>query len=202
MISDYAHAAVVYFRLCGSVRKPHAFDVVSDCKGLKFAFAVVCASGAISAMVRKQQLQNHFSVFPQPFGVGFYRHACPRRSAASGFDAASFVLYHAHTASAVNGQLAVIAESRHLYAKLSYDFQNVLFACYFNGEAVNRHELFFFHFQPSLIALKLQFETQEPHFMHLFWSITNGFLISPLIAPTGQFLAHFEQPLHTDGSMT
>ena len=37
---------------------------------------------------------------------------------------------------------------------------------------------------------------QAPHLMHLAWSMTCCFLISPVIAPTGQLRAHLVQPLH------
>ena len=44
--------------------------------------------------------------------------------------------------------------------------------------------------------------THAPHLIHLLWSITNGDLITPLIAPTGQPLEHLEQPLHLSGCIS
>lgn len=37
--------------------------------------------------------------------------------------------------------------------------------------------------------------------MQTDWSMANGSFILPLMALTGQFLAHFEQPLQTSGKM-
>ena len=44
-----------------------------------------------------------------------------------------------------------------------------------------------------------QLLSHAPHLIHFSASITNGSLIFPLIAPTGQLRAHFEHPLHNSG---
>ena len=46
-----------------------------------------------------------------------------------------------------------------------------------------------------------QVPTHASHLMHFSWSITNGCLSVPLIAPTGQPREHLEQPLHSVGSI-
>ena len=71
------------------------------------------------------------------------------------------------------------------------NFGNILAAYFFT---VNNNTDFFHH--NTSIAPKRQFSLHLPHLMHLSESISCGFFTVPLIADTGQFLAHNVHPTH------
>jgi len=52
------------------------------------------------------------------------------------------------------------------------------------------------------MAFTGQASAQAPHLTHFSVSMTWGFLISPVMAPTGQIRAHLVQPMHLPASMT
>jgi hypothetical protein len=80
---------------------------------LQFTFAVFGTGCAITAMVGKQQLQNHFPVFPQLFGICFDYKAFFGHSGTGGIEPPPFIFKHTHTAGAVCRQLGIIAKRRH-----------------------------------------------------------------------------------------
>ena len=91
-------------------------------------------------MVGKQQFENGFSVFAQFGRVCFNNHTVSRLSGTGRVYRAAFVFENAHSARAVNGKFGVVAERGDIYAGFSRYFQNIAFAVYFDGFAVDSHE--------------------------------------------------------------
>ena len=95
----------------------------------------------------------------------------------------------------------MVAEGRKLNSCLSDELEHILLAVDYHRDSIYIHEFSFDHNYASFTAPNLQVEIQEPQRMHFSRSIWKGSLIFPLIAFTGHFLEHAEQPLHRRGSM-
>ena len=112
---------------------------------------------------------------------------------------------HAQTARAVSLDALIVAEGRNVDAVGTGRFQNGRAGGCLDAHPVNGDVKLFSHdsFPPYLFstAPKRQTSIQLPHLMHLLGSMTNGFLISPLMAFAGHFLLQREQPLHLSALM-
>ena len=98
------------------------------------------------------------------------------------------------------------AERGDLHAGLTGRFQNRRTLGYADRNTIDRY-IDHFHFSALLsyfftMASKRHFSIQAPHLIHLSVSMWNGFLISPVIAPTGQTREQAEQPLHFSGTIS
>ena len=143
LVAHDAHRGILDLRLFRGVREAHIVDVKALCKVLQLAAAVVVASGAVAAVVRKQQLKDHLAVFAQALRVGADLHPSLRGRGACSFKAAPLVFHHAHAACAIDRKLGMIAEGGHLHADLADQLQQVLFPVDLNRDTVYRHEFFF-----------------------------------------------------------
>ena len=87
-------------------------------------------------MAREQQFKDTLAVFAQSARISPDYHSCSRNCRTRRHHSALFVLDHAHTASAVNGQIRMIAENREFYSALADNFKEIPFTLDLNWDAV------------------------------------------------------------------
>ena len=101
-VARYTYRWIVYFGFSRRIRKTYAVDIKTHCQILKLTLTVIVTGRTIAAVICKQQFKNIFTVFTQPFSIGFYLHTGLWRSRTGSIQRAPFIFYHAHTAGAVH----------------------------------------------------------------------------------------------------
>ena len=143
---------------------------------LQAAGLVFLTDGAVPAVRRQQQLQDHPSVMLQPWRVCFDDHAVFGRSGAGSDQAAPLVLHHTHAARAVNGKIGIIAQGGNVDAHAVDHLENVLFLVKIRPDAVDNHIFSHSFFSLTvvmpvsgfqLIAWNGQPSLHAPHLIHL-----------------------------------
>ena len=104
---------------------------------LQYALAGLHAGGAVPAVGGQQQLHNELSVAAQPLGMGIDDHAVLGLFRAGGEALAPVVLHGTQAARAEGGELGMVAQGRHIDARLADNGQNVLLIGEFNFFAVD-----------------------------------------------------------------
>ena len=147
---------------------------------LQAAGLVFLTDGAVPAVRRQQQLQDHPSVMLQPWRVCFDDHAVFGRSGAGSDQAAPLVLHHTHAACAVNGKIGIIAQGGNVDAHAVDHLENVLFLIKIRPDAVDNHIFSHSFFSLTvvmpvsgfqLIAWNGQPSLHAPHLIHLLTSM-------------------------------
>src|SRR5699024_6009190 len=131
----------------------------------------------------------------QPRRICIDHHSVPWHLGTGGKDLAPVILHHAHATGAVGGQFRMITEGMKINTGFTDDRKYIFVFIKCNFSIVDGH---IFHslsasYASMWMAPNAQALSPAPHLIHLELSITYGSLIFPLIAPTGQFLAHLEQ---------
>ena len=109
---------------------------------LQAAGAVLFAGGAVAAVGREHQLKDHAAVFEKARRVRADAQTVFWLGRAGSRDLARVeVLHHAHAACAVNGEVGMEAEIRHLHACLAADVQYRCFLVEFHTDVVHVHDV-------------------------------------------------------------
>ena len=122
------------------ILKPDAAHAEAQRQPPQLTCAGLFANGAVAVMRGEQKLDDHPAVFEQPGGVRLDGEPVARLHGAGGVDAAPVVLHDAHTARAVNGEIGVIAQRRHVDARLADNGENVFLPVERDALAVDIHD--------------------------------------------------------------
>ena len=184
-------------------------DTELTAESLQLAVTASCAGKALTVVIAEQELKGHPSALEHCGRVSenFLALIELGYGVNAGSNKASGTRHfnNADTAGAYLVDLFEPAERRDPYTVIATGFQNG--STLFNGNIyavnfnINHYISVPFLNYSLMIAPKLQFDIQAPHLMHFAWSITCGSLTLPVIAFTGQFLAHFVQPLHLSATI-
>ena len=133
---------VVLGNVLARVAEADMVDAEAHCHLAQAAGAALFAHGAVAAVGREHQLQDHAAVFEQTRGVRADAQAVFRLGRARGRDLAGVKVFdHAHTARAINGEIGMEAEVRHLYACLAAHIQHRRFLVKFHADVVHVHDI-------------------------------------------------------------
>ena len=122
------------------ILKPDAAHTEAQRQPPQLARAGLFANGAVTVVRGEQKLDDHPAVFEQPGGVRLDGEPVARLHGAGGVDAAPIVLHNAHTARAVNGEIGVVAQRRHVDARLADNGENVFLPVERDALAVDIHD--------------------------------------------------------------
>ena len=122
------------------ILKPDAAHTEAQRQPPQLARAGLFANGTVTVVRGKQKLDDHPAVFEQPGSVRLDGEPVARLHGAGGVDAAPVVLHDAHTARAVNGEIGVVAQRRHIDARLADNGENVFLPVERDALAVDIHD--------------------------------------------------------------
>ena len=126
--------------LLARVLKPDAAHAEAKRQPPQLARAGLFAHRTVAVVRGEQKLDDHPAVFEQTRRVGLDGEPVARLHGAGGVDAALIVLDDAHTARAVNGEIGVVAQRRHVDARLADDGENVFLPVERDALAVDIHD--------------------------------------------------------------